>query len=204
MILEAINSHSIYLASNSLRRRQLLSDAGINFTTVTGNKVDEGIPANFPRKEAAEFLAVKKNKAYQHLHTEKTILITADTTVLLAGEIADKPRSSREAVDMLMLLAGNRHEVRTGVCISSPKQEQAFTASSKVYFSDLSKEEVEYYVKHHKPFDKAGAYGIQEWIGHIGIKKIEGSYDNVVGLPVHKVYQYLKKITINHSSNKKQ
>jgi septum formation protein len=194
MILEKINSYKIFLASNSPRRKQLLSDAGIQFETLTGNKVDESLPKGFPHKDAAEFLAVKKNRAYKEIHSENSILITADTTVLLAGEIMDKPKNKQHAVDILMLLAGNKHEVRTGVCISTPQKEFAFTEVSKVFFAGLSKKEIEYYINRCQPFDKAGAYGIQEWIGHIGIKKIEGSYDNIVGLPVQKVYRELKKI----------
>ncbi len=194
MILEKINAHKIYLASNSPRRKQLLSDLGIKFESLTGNKVDESIPKGFPHKNAAEFLAVKKNKAYQKVHTENSILITADTTVLMAGEIMDKPTNTQHAVDILMLLAANKHEVRTGVCISTPEEEYAFTEVSKVYFAGLSKEEIEYYINRCQPFDKAGAYGIQEWIGHIGIKKIEGSYANIVGLPTQKVYRKLKEI----------
>ena len=192
MTLDKINTLNIVLASNSPRRKALLENAGIRFRTVTGNNVDETVPKHISHKEAAEYLSVKKNKAYRRLFDKNTVLITADTTVLLAGTILDKPKDDTEAEDMLNLISGNTHEVRTGVCISGFGQKYHFTERSVVEFAHLDISDIQYYIRHYKPFDKAGAYGIQEWIGHIGIKKIEGSFDNIVGLPVFRVYQSLK------------
>ncbi|MEA2042231.1 MAG: Maf family nucleotide pyrophosphatase [Bacteroidota bacterium] len=191
MSLDKINRYKILLASNSPRRKDLLSKAGIKTTVITGNKVDESIPAEIQTKEIAQYLAKKKNSAYQNLHKKNTVLITADTVVIKENQVLNKPKNKEEARRMLHNLSGSEHEVHSGVCISTKTRELVFSEISTVFFDKLSETEIEYYIENYKPFDKAGAYGIQEWIGHIGIVKIEGSYDNIVGLPTRAVYRNL-------------
>ena len=194
MNLDIINSKKILLASNSPRRKILLENVGVNIEVITGDKVDESLPQEICPEESAKYLARKKNRAYKDIHADNTVLITADTVVILKGKILGKPKITNEAAEMLKQLSGNVHEVHTGVCLSTKDKEIAFSEISKVYFDKVSDNEIDYYIKNYKPFDKAGAYGIQEWIGHIGIVKIEGSYDNIVGLPVRSVYRKLIEI----------
>ncbi len=197
-IIEKINQLDIYLASNSPRRQQLLTDTGIVFKTLSGIEVDETIPPNLPAEDVALSLAVKKNKAYQDLKPQNSILITADTVVIADGKILNKPKDKAEAVKMLQTISDKQHKVLTGVCIHRNNQEQyTFTETSNVEFEKLSPDEIEYYIENYKPFDKAGAYGIQEWIGHTSVRKIEGSFNNIVGFPINKVYKTLKIIVNN-------
>ena len=194
MGIELINNKKILLASNSPRRKLLLKNAGINIEVITGDKVDEDLPLEISPDESAKYLARKKNNAYKEIHADNTVLITADTIVILEGKILGKPNNKKEAVEMLKQLSGNVHEVHTGVCLSTKDKEITFSEISKVNFDKLSGNEIDYYIENYKPFDKAGAYGIQEWIGHIGIVKIDGSYDNIVGLPMRLVYRKLIEI----------
>lgn len=182
-------NHPLILASNSPRRQELLRDAGFDFKVKT-RQVDENYPSDLPSGEVASFLALKKAQAYQHDLNDE-VLITADTVVNLKGTIMGKPVDHQMAEEMLQALSGNEHEVTTGVCIATKNSEIVFSDTTKVFFRPLTAEEITYYIDNFQPFDKAGAYGIQEWIGMVGITKIEGSYFNVVGLPVHKVYDAL-------------
>ncbi|MFD2244834.1 Maf-like protein [Pontibacter ruber] len=187
-------SQPILLASNSPRRKELLAGLGLTFT-VRVKEVHEDFPEHLYREEVAEFLASHKADAYQHELTNE-LLITADTIVCLEDRILNKPADYEEAFQMLRALSGTAHEVITGVCLLTKEKKTVFHDVTKVYFKELTDAEIDYYITHYKPFDKAGAYGIQEWIGMIGIKKIEGSYFNVVGLPVQKLYDHLAEFIL--------
>jgi septum formation protein len=182
-------SRPLLLASNSPRRKELLTSLGLTFE-VRVKEVQEDFPEHLYREEVAEFLASHKADAYlQDLSDE--LLLTADTIVCLGDRILNKPADYEEAFQMLRSLSGTSHEVITGVCLLTKERKTVFHDVTKVYFKELSDSEIDYYITHYKPFDKAGAYGIQEWIGMVGIRKIEGSYFNVVGLPVQKLYEHL-------------
>ncbi|MHA6247888.1 Maf family nucleotide pyrophosphatase [Pontibacter sp. CAU 1760] len=185
-------SRPLLLASNSPRRKELLSQLGLAFE-VRVKEVHEEFPEHLVRAEVAEYLASHKADAYlQDLRHEA--LITADTIVCLGDKVLNKPATYDEAVRMLKALSGQVNEVITGVCILTKEQKTIFHDSTKVYFKNLTDEEITHYVTHYKPYDKAGAYGIQEWIGMIGIEHIEGSYFNVMGLPVQKLYTHLQRL----------
>lgn len=181
----------ILLGSKSPRRKELLKGAGIQFTLVNIDS-DEDFPEEMAGEKVSEFLATKKAEAYTG-NLENKILLTADTTVYLEGEIINKPLNEADAIAMLTKLSGKIHSVFTGVCLRSKSKEISFTDKTNVYFKVMTKDEIEYYVKKFKPSDKAGAYGIQDWIGYIGVTKIEGDFFNVMGLPVNRVYDELKK-----------
>jgi septum formation protein len=183
--------HPLILASNSPRRQQLLREAGFSFEVYT-EQVDESYPASLEKMEVGEYLARKKS-AFYGKKLSGAVIVTADTTVVLDNELLEKPADSKEAFAMLSRLSGRSHDVITGVCIAAPDGLDAFSVSTQVTFKELTNEEIDYYISNYKPFDKAGAYGIQEWIGMIGITGIEGSYFNVVGLPIQEVYQRLVK-----------
>lgn len=184
--------YNIILASQSPRRKQLLTDLGYIFTQVSKD-LDESFSADLPIKEVAEFLACKKADGFKDDLIANDLLITSDTTVCLENEILNKAANASEAKLMLQKLSGKNHEVITGVCISSLEKRHSFSASTKVFFKDLSDAEIDYYIENFKPFDKAGAYGIQEWIGYIGVEKIEGSYFNVMGLPVKILHEAIQE-----------
>ncbi len=186
-----IKNKRIILASQSPRRRALLSDLDIPFSTTSAD-IDESFPAHLQREEIPLFLASQKALALEKTLQENDILITADTIVWQGEKAINKPENKEDAIAMIQRLSGNMHEVFTGVQIRSLSQKQSFYSATKVYFSHLDQTEIEYYVEKYQPYDKAGAYGIQEWIGYIGIEKIEGSFYNVMGLPVHQLYQHLK------------
>lgn len=181
----------LILVSKSPRRRQLLQEAGFTFS-VQGLDVDESFPEDMPVEEVAEHLARRKAHAGRHLITEREILISADSVVICQGRIYNKPTDYDEAVHMLRQLSGNQHTVITGVCLLAAEQERSFSDRSEVFFEPLTDEEMDFYIRQYQPFDKAGAYGVQEWIGLCKIRRIEGSYANVMGLPVHRVYAELK------------
>ena len=183
----------LLLASASPRRSQLLKDAGFDFTVIGGKDIDESIPENLTGKDAAIYLANLKADAYSGEITAETILITADTIVCLNDTILGKPKNEKEAFEILQSLSGKEHKVITGVAVRSSDKQISFSAETCVQFKHLNADEINYYIKHYKPFDKAGAYGIQEWIGYIGISEIKGSYYNVMGLPVQAVYEALKE-----------
>lgn len=182
---------SIVLASNSPRRKELLTMAGFEFVVKSKN-VEENHPDGMKQEEIPVHLAQKKAKAFLQEIAEDEIIIGADTIVLLNGKIYEKPTDREDAIIMLTALSGQMHEVITGVCILSKQKEILFSETTKVYFNELKNEEIQFYVDKYKPFDKAGSYACQEWIGAVAIKKFEGDYFNVVGLPINRVYQELK------------
>ncbi len=183
-----IPKQNIILASKSPRRQQLLKDLGWEFTILTKD-IDESFPDYLKREEVAIFLCEHKAKAFKDILSDDTLVITADTIVCLDDLIINKPEDAADARRILKLLSGRQHDVYTGVCISSKDKMISFFVKSSVFFKELSDAEIDYYIGVYKPFDKAGAYGIQEWIGFIGIEKIDGSYFNVMGLPVKEVYE---------------
>lgn len=189
--LMEISNKSIVLASKSPRRQQLLKEMGFSFSVKTLN-TDESFPDSLDKMAVAEFLAEKKADAYFPFLCDEEVLITADTTVISENQILNKPASEKEAREMLQLLQGKPHEVITGVCIRDLQHKILFSDRTRVDFSPLDAIEINYYIKQFQPFDKAGGYGIQDWIGLIGISSIQGSYYTVMGLPVHRVYQQLK------------
>lgn len=184
----------LILASGSPRRQQLLRDVGLEFEVVV-RTVDETVPTGKSPIEAAEYLAHHKSEAYRDLLSDH-VVITSDTIVSLGGQLLEKPKDRADAVRMLNLLSRNVNQVISGVCIRHKERIVLFHASTWVTFRELQAREIDYYVDHYRPYDKAGAYGIQEWIGMIGIEKIEGDYYNVVGLPVAKVWEALKEFAI--------
>lgn len=193
-ILEKLNAHDIILASKSPRRQQLLAGVGLKFRVVNNLEMEEVYPSVLHREEIPVYLAGAKAAFYGSLIERNTLLITADTIVWLDNEVIGKPTDTEDAINMLMKLSGNMHEVFTGVCLKTATQEVLFHASSKVYFRKISEEEIRYYVNTFLPLDKAGAYGVQEWIGYVGVERIEGSYFNVMGLPIQRLYCELLKL----------
>ncbi len=185
-----ITDKQIILGSKSPRRKELLEGLGINFSIRTKD-TDESYPESLPSSQVPLFIANNKALALIENLSENEIVICADTVVIIDNSILGKPENYLEAVSMLEKLSGKTHEVITGVVIASLLKQKSFSTKTKVTFKILSKEEIEYYVTNYKPFDKAGAYGIQEWIGYIGVTSIKGSYFNVVGLPIHEVYHHL-------------
>ncbi|QHT67248.1 septum formation protein Maf [Rhodocytophaga rosea] len=183
-------AHQLVLASNSPRRQQLLISAGFVFSVQTKN-VPEDFPSAMPVADVPVYLARKKALAFKE-EIKDELIIAADTVVIIDGQILNKPADEQEATQMLSQLSGRMHEVITGVCLFSRDKTFTFSDRTEVYFKSLSAEEIKFYVTYYRPFDKAGAYGAQEWMGMIGVEKIVGSYFNVMGLPVHLVYQYLQ------------
>lgn len=184
----------IILGSNSPRRRELLAGLEVDFTVDTGNNFEESMPEGTPGAEIPVLMAKGKSHGFHRPLAADEILITADTVVLAHdGRVLGKPHSREQAEDMLRLLSGRTHEVVTAVTFRSAVKEESFTDSTLVRFCELSEEEIAYYIDKCKPYDKAGAYGIQEWIGYALISGIDGSFYNVMGFPVHKVYATLKK-----------
>lgn len=188
-MIPGINDVTLILGSKSPRRRDLLSKLDVPFTSITLD-VDESYDSEMPPSEVASFLAEKKSRGYVGALTN-TVLITSDTTVILNQEILNKPIDEADAFRMLSLLSGQTHIVSTGVCLRNEVKSVLFNVETEVSFKTLSNEEITYYINTYKPFDKAGAYGIQEWIGMIGIDTINGCYYNVMGLPVNKLYTEL-------------
>ena len=183
------------LASKSPRRQQLLADLGIPFVVWDGD-VNEDFPAGMSKEEIPVFLARKKAEPFIPRLEKSDLLITADTIVWLNGEVLGKPGDEAHAREMLLKLSGNVHQVITGVTLTSAEHERSFSETTDVRFSILSDDEIEYYIRNYLPFDKAGAYGIQEWIGLAGIESVSGSYPNVVGLPVHRLYREICRFPI--------
>ena len=194
-------SMRIVLASNSPRRKELLAGLGIPYDVFVLQGIDESYPDTLPANEVAEYIARKKAKAYRNenaklsiINCQLSIILTADTIVVCDGEILGKPRDAADACAMLRKLSGKTHQVYTGYCLQTADKTVSGTVCSDVTFKELSDEEITYYVEKYKPLDKAGAYGIQEWIGYIGITGIRGSYYNVMGLPVQRIYEEIKKL----------
>ena len=188
LLHDKLKAWHLILASQSPRRRQLLSEANIDYQRAPKFECDEVYPDELPAVEVAEYLSRLKSEAYPQPLGERDILLTADTVVVAHNRILGKPASADEAVAMIELLSAGEHEVITGVTLRSAERVKSFSSHSKVRFRELSREEIEYYVKTYAPMDKAGAYGIQEWIGYVGIEGIEGSFYNVMGLPVQRLY----------------
>lgn len=191
---ELIPNFDIVLASQSPRRQQLLRDMGLQFRLGRGTEVDESFPADMPVHDIPGFLAQKKADGFRHeLTAANSLLITADTLVFLDGRPIGKPTDATDAHKMLRELSGKSHEVITGVCLSSQTKQVVFNEITTVFFRELDDAEIDYYIEHYKPFDKAGSYGIQEWIGYIGIQRIEGCFFNVMGLPQQTLYRAIKQ-----------
>lgn len=188
-----LNDYKIILASNSPRRKELLSGLDIDYETRVIPDVDESYPNSLHIEDVAVYLAEKKASAYQPELKDKELLITADTVVLLENKILGKPANEEESATILRVLSSKTHKVITAVCLTSTEKQVSFSDTSLVTFGKLIDAEIDYYVSKYKPFDKAGAYGVQEWIGYMAVERIEGSYYNVMGLPVFKVYKELKE-----------
>lgn len=192
LLHDKLHSYAIILASASPRRRELLRAAGIEYRLAAKFDCEEHYPATILKEDVAAYLSRLKSHAYPATLLPHEILITADTTVLIDNEVLGKPATRDEACAMLRRLSGRDHAVITGVTLRTCRRERTFSACSRVHFAALSDEQIAYYVDNYKPLDKAGAYGIQEWIGYIGIERIEGSFYNVMGLPVQRLCNELE------------
>ena len=192
-------NYKIVLASNSPRRKELLAGLGFDYEVRTLQGLDESYPEGLSMEEIPQYISRKKAAAYT-LNPDE-LLITADTIVYLDGEVLGKPADEAEAKQMLRKLSGKTHQVVTGVTLSTTEMQHSFASVSQVTFAQLSEAEIDHYVTHYRPLDKAGAYGIQEWIGYIGVTRIEGSYFNVMGLPVQRLYSEMKKLNILPDTN---
>ncbi|MBQ5647736.1 MAG: septum formation protein Maf [Alistipes sp.] len=194
LLKDRLQNYRLILASASPRRRELLAACDIDFTLAEKFECEEHYPAELETDKVAEYLSQLKSNAYPHALAERDILLTADTVVILGDKILGKPHSEAEAVEMLASLSGATHKVITGVTLRTPSRTISFSAESLVSFRSLEEDEISYYVEHYRPMDKAGAYGIQEWIGYTAIERIEGSFYNVMGLPVQRLYTMLKEV----------
>lgn len=183
----------IILASNSPRRKELLAGLDIEFTVDTRNTFEETYDPSTPHEQVPALMSEGKSMGFWRELDDNEIIITSDTMVLCGTEILGKPHGREDAVRMLKLLSGRPHQVITAVTVRDRKSMETVSDVANVWFKDLTDSEIDYYIENYRPFDKAGAYGIQEWIGYIGISKIEGSYFNIMGLPVHVVYSLLEK-----------
>lgn len=191
-MLDNLKKYRIVLASNSPRRHELLAGLGIDFEVKVMPDIDESYPDTINASEVAQFIAEKKAQAYLTMLHDDSLVITADTVVIVDNLILGKPKDEADAAEMLKAISGRSHHVVTGVCITTKDSRRSFSVTTEVTFAPLSPEEIEYYVRKYRPFDKAGAYGIQEWIGYIGVTSLSGSYFNVMGLPVQRIYSELK------------
>lgn len=195
MLTELLKKYNVILASGSPRRKELMQMLGIDFTVQT-KPTDEIYPDGTPADKVSEYLAKLKAEAFieESLSDSKKIIISADTTVVIDNEILGKPTNKADAIAMLQKLSGKRHTVYSGVCILKDGQYHTFTAHTDVWFREMGQKEIEYYVEKYKPYDKAGAYAVQEWIGAAAISRMEGSYYNVVGLPTQMLYVKLSEV----------
>ena len=193
-MLENLNKYKVILASNSPRRKELLSGLGIDYEVKTLPDIDESFPEGLTEVETATYIARAKADAYRATMQADELIITADTIVWLDGEVMGKPVDEEDACRMLRALSGQTHQVITGVCLTTQDNQKAFATVTDVTFCPLSEEEISFYVEHYRPMDKAGSYGIQEWIGFVGVESISGSYFNVMGLPIQRLYTELKKL----------
>lgn len=191
LLHEKLADKHLILASASPRRRQLMADAGLEFTLAPKFECDESYPTTLPAAEVASFLSALKSEAYPEPLAEGEILVTADTTVVVGESVLGKPADREEACEMLRSMSGRSHKVYTGVTLRSSERRHTFAAETLVYFREMSEDEIAYYVDNYRPYDKAGAYGIQEWIGYVAIERIEGSFYNVMGLPIQRLYTEL-------------
>ena len=191
-MLSNLKKYQIILASKSPRRQELLRGMGVEFSIMT-KETDESFPPEMPLDEVPKYLSLQKSLAFNENELPADyLLITSDTVVICESEILGKPKDKADAVRMLQLLSGKTHHVVTGVTVRSAEKTESFAVRSNVTFAELDAEEIDYYIEHCKPYDKAGAYGIQEWIGYVGISGLEGSFYNVMGLPTRKLYGVLK------------
>ena len=193
-MLDNLKKYQIILASNSPRRKELMSGLGVDYVVRTLPDVDESYPDTLQGEEIPAYISREKAEAYQSMIEPDELLITADTIVWMNGEVLGKPKDREDAIRMLRKLSGDSHQVITGVCLTTKGWQNSFTVTTDVTFAVLSEEEIVYYVDKYSPMDKAGAYGVQEWIGFIGVESISGSYYNVMGLPVQKLYRELIKL----------
>lgn len=190
-MLKNLNKYKILLGSKSPRRRELLAELRIPFTTVTTGNREETYPEKLPPLDVPQYLSERKADSFAPIMKDDELLITADTLVICENRIMGKPKDKTEAIEMILFLSGKTHVVATGVTISTTRRRVSFTSKTDVHFSELTREEATYYVENFLPLDKAGAYGIQEWIGCIAVDYINGSFYNVMGLPVHQLYREL-------------
>ncbi len=193
-MLDNLKKYKVILASNSPRRKELLAGLGVDYEVRTLPDVDESYPESLQGADIPLYIAKEKADAYVAMMQPGELMITADTIVWLDGQVLGKPIDREDALRMLRTMSGRSHEVFTGVCITTTEWQRSFTAQTKVRFATLSEDEIAYYVDKFQPMDKAGAYGVQEWIGFIGVENISGSYYNIMGLPVQKLYRELLKV----------
>jgi septum formation protein len=196
MLADDIKKYNIILASQSPRRVELLHELGLNFTQAELSNIDESYPVNLDKNEIPLYVAQKKSDAYIQKLNDNDILITVDTIVWCNGEMFGKPKDKNDAFRMLKAISDNTHEVISGVCLRSATKIRKFAVASIVHFRAFTDDEINFYIDSYQPYDKAGAYGIQEWIGFTGLSKIEGSYFNVMGLPTQSLYAELEKFII--------
>ena len=192
-MFENLKKYKIVLASNSPRRKELLGGLGLPFEVRTKQGIDESYPEGLNGEQIALHISKKKAEAYKSDMADDELIITADTIVYVDGEVLGKPKDKEDARRMFKLMSGREHQVITGVCVVAKEKTMQFASVTDVTFTQLEDEEIDYYINNYKPYDKAGAYGIQEWIGYVGITGIHGSYFNVVGLPVQRLYTALKQ-----------
>jgi septum formation protein len=190
-----VTPYHIILASNSPRRKELLAGLDLEFEVRVLQDIDESYPNDLPTQKIAEFISKKKADAYLTTIADNELVITADTVVILGNEVMGKPHDEADAKRMLGELSGQTHQVATGVTLSTKERQISFSVVTDVTFKPLSADEINYYVQTYHPMDKAGSYGIQEWIGYIGVTALKGSYFNVMGLPVQRIYEALKNFT---------
>ncbi len=193
-MLDNLNKYKIILASNSPRRRELLSGLGVSYEVKTLSDIDESYPVEMDGREVPRYLACQKAEAYRGFIQPDELIITADTVVCLNGEVMGKPEDESDARRMLLALSGQTHQVITGVCLTTADFQRSFSTVTDVTFASLTDEEIDYYIQQYQPMDKAGSYGIQEWIGFVGVESISGSYFNVMGLPIQRLYTELCKL----------
>ncbi len=189
-----LSKYNVVLCSNSPRRRELLQGLGVDFEVRTMDGIDESFDAGLSGSGIAEQISTKKAEAYRTTMADNELIITADTIVYVDGEVLGKPRDEADARRMLSMLSGKTHEVITSVCLQTSSVRKVFSVTTDVRFAALTSDEIDHYITHYRPFDKAGAYGIQEWIGFVGVEYISGSYFNVMGLPVQRLYAELKQL----------
>ena len=189
-----MDNYRYVLASNSPRRKELLAGLGLDFEVRVIDGIDESYPASLPASQVAQFIAEKKAQAYRASMAPDELIITADTVVIVGSDILGKPKDEADAVRMLREISGRTHQVTTGVCLTTATRQRSFSVTTDVTFKQLSDAEIQHYVSTYRPFDKAGAYGIQEWIGYIGVTGLNGSYYNVMGLPVQRIYTELQQM----------
>lgn len=193
-MLENLKKYRLVLASNSPRRKELLAGLDVDYEVRVLTGIDESYPDGLPGEEIPQYISRKKAEAYEAVMQPDELIITADTIVWTDGRVLGKPKDAAEAKDMLRRLSGRTHQVITGVTLVTAGKKKTFATVSEVTFDELSDDEIAYYVAHYRPLDKAGAYGIQEWIGYVGVSSLNGSYFNVMGLPVQRLYKELKTL----------